>query len=225
METGYGRGPKDVGDELVKWNVKSHSQQWVDVYNLGRETYDAVYSHRVSGRTGLLLVNEINKERDKNLPERQLKSSEVAWQSFLLGALQDGVQPWRLRCVVMQFIINENTKDVVFETTRASTSTLEKENGHKEFTDIDDGFYALLGSVLGKLAMHMLLDHKAETGYRSVDRIVLLGNDKLVAGRDWELARTFLILLSEPRRCRRAASAPPCSPERRTRPRRLSNAT
>ena len=64
--------------------------------------------------------------------------------------------------------------DVIFETSRTSTATVEKEDNHKEYTDVDDGFYALLGSVLGKSTMHMLLDHKSEIGYGLVDRVILL---------------------------------------------------
>lgn len=86
--------------------------------------------------------------------------------------------------MVVSHILNENTKDVIFETIRVSTSTLEKHHGHREFTDTDDGFYALLGSVLGKLAMHMLLDHKAEIDYRSVDRVVLFGREDLFPGEE-----------------------------------------
>lgn len=86
----------------------------------------------------------------------------------------------------MFHIINGYIKDMVFETIRVSTSTFEKSHGHKEFTDIDDGFYALLGSVLGNSSMHMLLDHKAEIGYRSVDRVVLFGRKDLKSDKDTE---------------------------------------
>ena len=56
------------------------------------------------------------------------------------------------------------------------SSTVEKNYGYKEYTDLDDRFYALLGSVVGKFMKHMLLDHKAEIEYRSVDRVVLFGS-------------------------------------------------
>lgn len=48
----------------------------------------------------------------------------------------------------MNHIVIGNTRDVIFESIRSSTSTLDKTNGHNEFTETDDGFYALLGSVL-----------------------------------------------------------------------------
>ena len=68
----------------------------------------------------------------------------------------------------MHHIVNENAKDVIFETIRASTSTLEKDYDHKEYTDTDDVNNVLLGTVLGKSALHMLLDYKAEIWYRSL---------------------------------------------------------
>lgn len=40
--------------------------------------------------------------------------------------------------------------------------------GCKEFSNTDDGGYALVRTVLGKLAMRMLLDHKTEIGHRSL---------------------------------------------------------
>ena len=71
--------------------------------------------------------------------------------------------------------------------------------------------------------MHMLLDHKAEIGYRSIDRVVLCGKNGLDSNKSWELARSFLIILSEPRSPKRASSEPPDSPERSTKRRRLSS--
>ena len=97
--------------------------------------------------------------------------------------------------------------------------TLEKEHGHHEYTDQDDAFYAILGSVLGKVAHHMMMDHRAAIGYKVVDRIVLLGKEN--TGDHWTLARTFLLLLSEPRLPRRASSEPP-PPEPERRRRRMS---
>ena len=124
----------------------------------------------------------------------------------------------------MYHVVNENTTDVIFESVRRSTSTLEKENGHMEFTETDDGFYALLGSVLRKYAMNLLLDHQADIGYRCVDRIVLFGRPQLVTGREWGYARSFMILLSEPRlRTRARTEIDPPEPTRKRR--RFSNPT
>ena len=225
IESGYVHAPEEIKEDLANWNVNVDGVQFVDVCTPSRRICDTSYSYHVSARTGLLLVNQAFKDNDLNPPERRLKPSEIAWQSFLLGAERDNVRPSRLRCMVLYHIVNYNTKKVIYETIRRSTSTVEKTFGYKEYTDLDDGFYALLGSVLGKSMMHMLLDHKAEMGYRSVDRIVLLGKKGLDPAQQWELARSFLIVLSEPRSPKRASSDPPCSLERSTKRRRLSNST
>ena len=179
-----------VPDDLVREYVKVASLKWVEISSPSAGKYDdAAYSHYVSGDGGLLVVNEIHKDRDKNRLGRRFNASEMAWQAFLLGAEQDGVQPSRLRSIIISHVVNDNTKNVILETTRVSTSTLSKDYDHKEFTEVDGGFYALLGSVLGKSVMHMLLDHKAETGYRTVDRVILVGQEYL----DPKKARSLVI--------------------------------
>ncbi|KAL8819999.1 MAG: hypothetical protein Q9191_007610, partial [Dirinaria sp. TL-2023a] len=188
------------------------SQLWIDLYSPGRSAYSAACSHRVSGRTGLLLVNEIDKSRDTNAEGDKIQPSEISWQSFVFGADKDNVGPSRLRCIVISHIMNEHTKDVIFQSIRSSTTTLEKSDGHKEFTETDDGFYALLGSQLGNLAVNMLLDHKESIGYKYVDRVVLFGKEGIIFGSEWGSARTLLMILSEPRSRKRASSAPPDLP-------------
>ena len=68
---------------------------------------------------------------------------------------------------------------MIYEANRSSTSTVEKNFDYKEYTDVDDRFYALLRSGLEKSIIHILLDHKAKMGYRSVDRVVLLSKKGL----------------------------------------------
>lgn len=207
-----------VPDSFVQDYVKIPSMKWVEISSPSAgKPPDTAYLHYVSGDGGPLIVNEIHKDRDENRPGQRFNPSEIAWQSFLLGVEQDGVQASRLRCIIMSHIVNDNTKNVIFETVRVSNSTLSGNHGHKEYIEVDDGFYALLGSVLGKLAMHMLLDHKAEVGYRLVDRVILVGQKHPDPGK----ARSFLIQLSEPRSRKRAASDYPTLPS--TKRRRLSN--
>ena len=55
--------------------------------------------------------------------------------------------------------------------------------------------------------MNMLLDHKAEVPYPSVDRVALLNKNDLNSGQ----ARSFIIILSEQRSCERAGSDLPYS--------------
>ena len=192
-----------IPDNLVRGYIKVPNLKWVDISSpLAKDEPDTAYSYFVSGSAGLLVINEIHKDRDKNRPGQIFKPSELAWQSFLLGAEQDGVLPTSLRNIVVSHVVNENTRDVILETTRDSTSLLSKDHGHQEFTQVDDGFHALPASVLGKSVLHMLLDHKAEIGYRCVDRVILVGKKDVQPDQ----ARSFIIVLSEPRPRKRAAS-------------------
>ena len=203
MESGIILAEKTVTDDLVRGYIKVPNLKWVGIRSLRAEKDpDAAYSYLVSGSAGLLLINEIHKDRDINRPGQRFNRSEMAWQSFLLGAEQDSVLPSRLRSILVSHVVNENTKNVILETTRVSTSLLFEDYGHQEFTEKDDGFYALLGSVLGESVIHMLLDHKAELGSRCVDRVILIGKVDLQPGQ----ARSFVIVLSEPRPRKRAAS-------------------
>ena len=203
VKSGMIRAEYAVPDDLVRGYIKVPKLKWVDISSpLAKDEPDTAYSYFVSGSAGLLVINEIHKDRDKNRPGQIFKPSELAWQSFLLGAEQDGVLPTSLRNIVVSHVVNENTRHVILETTRNSTSLLSKDHGHQEFTQVDDGFHALLGSILGKSVLHMLLDHKAEIGYRCVDRIILVGKKDLQPGQ----ARSFIIVLSEPRPRKRAAS-------------------
>ena len=163
----------EIQGDLANWNVDTTSVSFVDIYNSRKRRYDAAYTYHISARTGLLLVSEAFRERDTHPAARQFRPSETAWQSFLRIVSLDGVRPSKLRCIVLGFVVNENTKAIIFKAGRRSTSTFQKTLGYKEYTDLDDGCYALLGSALGKMMVNMILDHKVEIGCRSVDRVVL----------------------------------------------------
>ena len=93
IETGYLRTESAIAGEISKWNLNASGQTFVEVYSPGREEYDAAYSFHVSGRGGLLLVNEIHKSRDVNIGDRQLRPTEIGWQAYLIGAARDGASP------------------------------------------------------------------------------------------------------------------------------------
>ena len=69
--------------------------------------------------------------------------------------------------------------------------------GHVEYSPLDDGFHALLGSPNGKTIMRMLLDQKSHIGYKTLELIVLVGDDKLDLSEPE--ARTLLVVLSNKR--------------------------
>ena len=59
-----------------------------------------------------------------NTPGQRFNPSEIAWQSFLHRAEQDTVLPSRLRYILVSHVINDDIKNVIFETTRVSIPTL-----------------------------------------------------------------------------------------------------
>ena len=117
-----------VADDFVRGYIKVPKLKWVDTSSpLAKKNSDIAYSYLVSGSAGLLVINEIHKDRDKNRPGHIFKPSELAWQSYLLGAEEDGVLPTSLRHIIVSHVVNENTKNVILETIRVSSSLLSKD--------------------------------------------------------------------------------------------------
>jgi len=107
------------------------------------------------------------------------------------------------RVFVRYFVINESTQRVIGEAFKHCSHTREgPERGRIEYTTQDQGFYALLRSVNGKSTMRMLLDHKSHIGYRTVEKVIVIGDsdDKEPKLKlEGPEARSFMILLSEKR--------------------------
>ena len=51
--------------------------------------------------------------------------------------------------------------------------------GYVEYSPLDSGFYAFLGTPNGASTVRMLLDHKDELQGRLIDKIVVLGDKDL----------------------------------------------
>ncbi len=107
------------------------------------------------------------------------------------------------RVFVRYFVINESTQRVIGEAFKHCSHTREgPERGRIEYTTQDQGFYALPRSVNGKSTMRMLLDHKSHIGYRTVEKVIVIGDsdDKEPKLKlEGPEARSFMILLSEKR--------------------------
>lgn len=56
-------------------------------------------------------------------------------------------------------VVVTETQYLIKKAERCSSSPSQDEN---VFTDIDQGFYVILGSLNGRLAMNMLIDHKQD---------------------------------------------------------------
>ena len=72
--------------------------------------------------------------------------SEILWRSWVKVAKKNSVPLSQLRVVVRYFIINEASKAVIKDTWAYSDFTRD-EKSHRELTDTDPGFFAVLGSI------------------------------------------------------------------------------
>lgn len=61
------------------------------------------------------------------------------------------------------------------ESCSRATQGIHDNRGHRIHTDMDQGFYAILGSSNGKVVMHMLKDHEQHIRGRYVEKVVVLG--------------------------------------------------
>ena len=199
VTTGHRDAPTDTWDDLKAWNINEHRLLWVEIRSIGKEDGDAAYIHYSSGRQGILLCYENHKDRDDHAEGMRLHPSEVGWQSFLMATNEDRVSSTKLRAIIQHCIVNTPTKKVIYEVARSSACTRSGPDGYLEYTELDNGFFAILGSVLGTSTMHMLIDHKSQIGYRTVEKVVVFGYRKSGATLEHEKARTVMIVLSDPR--------------------------
>ena len=163
-----------------------------------RKDKQIAYINYVDGHNGVILTAEMFKTHDKNSPDKQLWASEVIWQSWLHLAKIERRAASCLRTVGQHFVTNEETEQIIWESLKHSAATREGPiRGHVEYSPLDNGFYALLGSPNGKNMMRMLSDHKSHIGYKTVERIILVGDDELELSKP--VARTFLVVLSNKR--------------------------
>ena len=190
-----------VHDALAGAGISASNLRYVQVYSgkgrLGDK--EPAYINYLDGHNGVVLTAEMFKAKDQNSPDKQLWASEIIWQSWLYYAKSEERAASRLRTVGQYFVTNEDTSQIIWESLQFSAATRQGPTpGHVEYTSLDNGFYALLGSPNGKVMMQMLLDHKSHIGYKTVERIVLVGGDSLVLSKPE--TRTFLLVLSDKRR-------------------------
>jgi hypothetical protein len=84
-----------------------------------------------------------------------------------------------LRAIVRLNIVNEDTNDVIFAARTRSTSTREEPHGYVEFSEMDLGFHAIIGTPNSANTVRMLADHKQKLGHRLIDKIVIFGEEDL----------------------------------------------
>ena len=160
---------------------------------------DAAYCNHIDSKSGVMICNENFKNRDKNASEKRLWPSEILWQSWTTVARTQGFRPGDLKVIVRSWIVNEPTQRMIWQAAKLSTCSMRGPKDHKEYTEWDQGYYAILGSVNGASCMRMLLDHKAAMGFRTIERVLVLGKLDAQLGVEEPQARSVVFLLSSRR--------------------------
>jgi hypothetical protein len=187
---------RNIQRALAGCGLGTSEMVFVDVSSRGNENKVA-YANNFDARSGVIVCNENFRNRDKNPPEEQLWPSEILWQSYMVAVQKKGLTASALRAIVRLVVINENSQNIIWEASRRSQSTREGPNGYREYTIFDEAYFALLGSTNGGSAIRMLIDHKVDTNYRTVERVVVLEKKDLEP--DKPESRSLMILLSGPR--------------------------
>ena len=130
---------------------------------------------------------------------RIISCGTIILQSGMIRVQQDKVHSSNLRLIARHCVVNASTRTAIWQAARLSTCASEGSKGRKVYTSLDDGFYAILGSANGASTMRMLLDHKSKIGYRTIERIEVLGCERPEQVHEFYHARTVLILLSDRR--------------------------
>lgn len=152
---------------------------------------DLSYLNWFDPRNGVVIANMNDKSIDIGPVDERLLQSEDIWQSWCRVTHQQSTRVSKMRVIVRLVVVNEASKKVIEETLLRSSCTRE-ETTHIEYTDADQGFYALLGSMNGASSMRMLIDHKEALGFRTAERVVVLRKE--MADEGGLSSRTFMTL-------------------------------
>jgi hypothetical protein len=183
---------------------------FVDVRSAGTIEHDDVaYSNWTDARHGIIVCNENYKVRDSHPDERRMWPSDVLFESWSRMNAQDGFSASDLRAVVRLRMVNDTTKNVAWVASVKSSASRIEEFNYVEYTPLDNGFWAMLGTPNGASTIRMLRDHKRDLKFRLVEKIVVLGDEALSMTKPE--TRHMVIFLSGPR-------SPPPPPSRIPRP-------
>ena len=167
---------------------------FVDVLSKGSsKNSDAIYSNWFNGKDGVIVCHENDKSRDSDPPS--LWPSEAIWQSFVMAADKEQTSPSELRYVFRHNVKNHCTRMVIWQAARENDAISPMhEKGHREYLPLDEGFFALLGSVNGSSTTRMLLDHKKDICHKTIEKIIVLPCKHAAEVHDFEKQRTFMLV-------------------------------
>ncbi|EDU48901.1 predicted protein [Pyrenophora tritici-repentis Pt-1C-BFP] len=171
-----------VRSMIASCGISFTNATYVEVCSAGVEKeFDAAYTNWFDPSHGVIM----------------LWSSELLWQSWKNMALEAGRMASHLVAVVRLTIVNEASQITIRQASKHSSSSRSKGDNQVDYTSLDNGYYAILGTPNGANTMRMFHDHRTELGHRIVEKIVVFG--KKGPEMDKPEVRSMVIILSDSR--------------------------
>lgn len=146
---------KRIQKALAGCGLSTSKLTYVEVKSSGRSNFeDAAYTNYLDAKSGVIVCSENYKHRDKNAPGQQLWPSEILWQSWMMAVKEQRSRLSDLKAVVRFLVVNKSTKSVIWHAHRLSTCTRDGPDHYREYTKLDQGYHALLGSANGASTIH-----------------------------------------------------------------------
>ena len=187
--------PAILGRTLAKFGIAFDAVEYVSaIPKVDGKDDSAIYTNWIDGRNGVAIVNLMDKTRDKNAEEDKFFPSEIFWQSWSRVATRHSSPLSSLRAVAQYFVTNSMSQTVAADVLAHSHVTRD-EDEHLEYTELDDGFYAVLGTVNGASTMRTLMDHRQALRFKTVEKVVLVKPED----KTQVLCPTFIMILTSPR--------------------------
>ncbi|OAL55022.1 hypothetical protein IQ07DRAFT_283986 [Pyrenochaeta sp. DS3sAY3a] len=131
---------------LLSSGILISNATYVDVRSAGNSE-DCAYCNWFDPAHGLIVCNENIQSRDETPDDKRLWPSEVLWQCWKSTALGAEKRASDLSAIVRLNIVNEASKIAIWQAFKHSSSSGIDEHNQVEYTRLDNGFYAILGTI------------------------------------------------------------------------------
>ena len=140
--------PIEVKDALAKYGIGFGYVEFVSAVPSALREEDTIYTNWFDPRNGVVIANLNDKTKDFSAEEDKIFPSEILWQRWCLVANRNSVLFSNLRAIVRYFVANKPSQRVIKDVLNHSSSSQDVED-YVEYTELDNGFFAVLGSVNG----------------------------------------------------------------------------
>jgi len=184
-------------------HVGTNSVEWCEVDS--KPAADEVVSrYWFAAKYGCAMVMDVFSKNDHGRGIK-LWPSDIFFQCWLDAAARANKCPSTLRIVAIDTILNEETKAAIWwaqKTSNCSADRLSKDDdvfplpdrGYRVYTNIDAGFYAILGSPLGSI-IGRCLEERFHILRLIIEKIVVLGLPDDAELEDFEQSRKLYFVL------------------------------